>query len=402
MTKYQQSLYLFFYGILLSTIIGSLSFIFIFLESNLSHTLWNHLFGKPFLIILITLLGGFLIGFLKNKWGDYPEIAHHTIDELKQKQTVIYSPVFKNLAVALVVLVFGAGVGPEAALLSSLVMLSVWQSDKLRYLLFQQDEFIKLTKKEQLKRMLHPTKYLQTYQKELAPNHPKWKQLKIFMNTLFVFNGLLAFIFLMKLTEQPSFISKMGISNWQSKDLLLFLPLLLIGFFAGKAYLLLKKQMTKLFDFWQEQPTKKALIGSLVIGIIGIFLPSLLFSGQTSLGQVPKEYLQYSFFFLLVIVLLKLIFLEICLQTGWVGGDIFPIVFASILFGFALSQLFSNFDVLFVTAISASSMAITIFNAPIGIAIFIALFFPINILPLIILVAICFFLKNKFMKKKRL
>ncbi|MEG2937219.1 MAG: chloride channel protein, partial [Vagococcus sp.] len=139
MTKYQQSLNLALYGILLSAIIGGLSFIFIFLESNLSHTLWNHLLGKPILILLTTLFGGILIGVLKNRWGNYPEIAHHTISELKQKQTVTYTPVLKNLTIALIVLIFGAGVGPEAALLSSLVMLSVWQSDKLRYLFFQQE-----------------------------------------------------------------------------------------------------------------------------------------------------------------------------------------------------------------------------------------------------------------------
>lgn len=144
---------------------------------------------------------------------------------------------------------------------------------------------------------------------------------------------------------------------------------------------------------------KKTLIGSLAISLIGIFLPSLLFSGQTSLGQVPDKYIHYSVFFLLVVVLLKLIFLEICLQTGWVGGDIFPIVFASILFGFSLSQAFSSFDVLFVTCILASSMAITIIDSPIGVALFIALFFPVNILPIILLVGLCFFIKKRIVQK---
>ncbi|MFW7389503.1 chloride channel protein [Vagococcus fluvialis] len=191
----------------------------------------------------------------------------------------------------------------------------------------------------------------------------------------------------------------MGTSNWELRDLLLFMPLVLIGLLAGKAYLLLKKQMKKIFNFWQNSPIKKALIGSLAISLIGIFLPSLLFSGQTSLGQVPDKYLHYSMFFLLVVVLLKLVFLEVCLQTGWVGGDIFPIVFASILFGFTLSQAFSSFDILFVTSVLASSMAITIIDSPIGVALFIALFFPVNIFPIILLVALCFFIKKRLINK---
>ena len=402
MTKNQQAVYLAFYGVLLSTIIGSISFIFIFLESNLTSHLWNNLFGNPLAIVGATLLGAFLIGFLKIKWGKYPEVAHHTISELKTNHTVPYTPVFKNLTVALFVLVFGAGVGPEAALLSSLVMLSVWQSDKLRYLFFNQEKFLTLKKTEQLKRMTHPTKYLKTYKEEHAPIHPKWKQLKTIINTLFVFNGLFAFTMLMKLTEQPSFISKMGISNWQLKELILFIPLFVIGILVGKAFILLRKQMKKWFNFWQDAPIKKALLGAIAISLMAIFLPSLLFSGQTSLGAVPESYLHYSVFFLLFLVLLKLVFLEICLNTGWVGGDIFPIVFASILFGFALSQVFSGFDALFVTSVLATAMASTIIGSPIGVAVFVALFFPMNILPIIILVAIFLTLIKKVIEKRKL
>lgn len=400
MTKHQLNFRIALYGILLSSLIGGISFVFIFLESNLSHQLWGAIQGNILLSFIACLIGGLIIGLLKHKWENYPHVAHHTISELKANLTIDYRPVFKNLTVALFILIFGAGVGPEAALLSSIVMLSVWQADKLRYLFFNQDTFITLTVKEKLRRMFHPTEYIVTYSQDKASNHPKAKRVNIIINTLFTFNGLFSFTFLMKLTEQPSFISHMGVSNWHLKELILLIPLMIIGIAFGKAYLLLKKQMQKWFNFWQDQPIKKTLLGSVAIFLVSLSLPSLMFSGQTSLGMVPEKYFQYSFLFLVGLVILKLVFLEICLNTGWVGGDIFPIVFASILLGFSLTHLFSGFDVVFIAAVTATAMGITILKSPIGISLFIALFFPLNIFPIILLVGACFMVQKKVMAPK--
>ena len=399
MTKNKLILRLVLYGFIISALIGVISFGFIFLESNLSHHLWNAILPYPWLILPICLLGGVIVGSLRKKWGDYPQVAHHTISELKETQTVDYRHVFNNLTVALFILIFGAGVGPEAALLSSIVMLSVWQADKLRYLYRNQEEFFSLSPIDRIKHMLHPTKYLVTYHKDNEPNHPQLTNIKKFSNTLFSLNGLVSFFVLMKLTEQPSFITKMGETNWHLKELLLLIPLVLFGYLSGQLYLLLKKHMTRWFDFWQNQPIKKALIGSVAIFVTAIFLPSLLFSGQTSLGGIPERYLQFSVAFLLIVVALKLVFLLICLNTGWIGGDIFPIVFAAILNGFAISQLFPTFDAIFIAAVVATSMAIVILDSPVGIPIFVALFFPSQILPVLLIVTLIFVAKKKLTKK---
>ena len=404
MSKQQLGLRIGFYGLLLSGLIGGISFVFIYLESHLASFLWHGIQETTSFTTLITflfcLVGGLLIGFLKSQWGDYPIVAHETIDQLKKHKTVHYKPVFKNLTIALFILIFGAGVGPEAALLSSIVMLSVWQADKLRYLFFNQETFIQLKPHERISRMIHPTNYLVTYKEEFAPNHPQLGKAKIIMNTLFSINGLISFFILMKLTEQPSFISKLGSTNWKVKDLLLFIPLMILGLIAGILYNVFKKKMVIWFDFWHEKPIKKALIGSAAIFLIGIFLPNLLFSGQTSLGAIPDKYLAYSFLILLGAVILKLVFLQVCLNTGWVGGDIFPIVFAAILYGFTISLLFPSFDPLFITATVATTMALTILNSPIGISLFVALFFPIKILPIILLIAALFMIFDKVIKPK--
>ena len=42
---------------------------------------------------------------------------------------------------------------------------------------------------------------------------------------------------------------------------------------------------------------------------------------------VPSFGSQQAWYILVIAAIMKLVFLQVCLQTGWIGGDIFPVVF---------------------------------------------------------------------------
>ncbi|HFI0468261.1 TPA: hypothetical protein ACGOYW_001680 [Streptococcus suis] len=50
-----------------------------------------------------------------------PKTSHDLLHELSQKGTVSYRNTWKNLVLALVILISGAGVGPEASLLGAVL-----------------------------------------------------------------------------------------------------------------------------------------------------------------------------------------------------------------------------------------------------------------------------------------
>lgn len=395
------------YGIVLSSIIGVIAFIFLRLEGIGSEVLWNLVTPdnhfRVLYILGITLIGGFLLGFYRKKWGNLPHTVHDSVAELKQTKTLDHSSVFRSLLIALIVLVFGAGVGPEAGLLSAVIYLSVWQADKMRYYYFNYDELKDVAMSKRIVRLMNPKRYLLSYDEKRAVEEQQKMKKKLFY-LLFIVNGLVTFVLLMKMTGQPSFVSKMGESNWVWKNLWIGLPLIVFGVLFGKCYSLLTLFLKKRFDFWQEFPIKKALIGSVAIFLIGIFFPNLLFSGQLSLSLAPFVGSEASFLVLTMIALLKLLFLQICLNTGWIGGDIFPIVFAAIIQGFAISQLIPQTDRLLIVAVVSTSIAIAIIKAPFPVGLFMMLFFPINLSPIILAVATILFLakkgSNRFIQKK--
>ena len=114
---------------------------------------------------------------------------------------------------------------------------------------------------------------------------------------------------------------------------------------------------------------------------------------------VPSFGSQQAWYILVIAAIMKLVFLQVCLQTGWIGGDIFPVVFSAILIGFAVAQFFPTIDSLFVVAIFATSLTTQILGTILVPGIFVGLFFPITLWPVVVLVLFLqWLLKNKIIK----
>lgn len=394
---------LFSYGIVLSSIVAGISVLFLFFERIFSELLWeeipNYLKWGNLYILFICLIGGLFVGLGHKKWGAVPRSAHDAISELKQTKTLNYRVVFRSLFMALIILSFGAGVGPEAALLGSVISLSVWQADKMRYYYFNYQALMQVSIVTRIKQLSHPIQYLLPYEEERALQVGKPTKKKVLYG-VFIVNGLVTFAILMKMLGQPSFVSKMGVSNWTFNELWVIFPLIGFSILYGIGYHLLTKGFNKIAVLGKGKPVQIALIGSIAIFLIGVFIPNLLFSGQLSLSLVPYIGVKESILFLSSIALIKLVYLQICLNTGWIGGDIFPVIFASIIQGFALAQFFPQYDTLLIVAIVSTSISIVILKSPVVVGLFIALFFPLNLLPIILFIAFLFLVYKKIKLNK--
>lgn len=369
-------------GFCLSSLIALVSFLFLMAEKFGSHLLWEswgHSVPFPNLYKgLLLLIGGLLVFALKKKWGSLPRTSHELMEELKEQQTVNYRHTWRSLVLSLLILVLGAGVGPEAPLLGAVIAYSIWQADKLRYLEANREQLKQLSLKDRLVRFFHPSQYLLTYP---ASQKGTDKKKRLF----FIVNGLIIFVLLMRMTEQPSFITKLGDSQWQAAELVLILPLMFYGLLFGRVYRWLMKKIKGSLKKLPLPLIGKILIGAATIFGVSVFAPSLLFSGQHAMHSVVEMGLELPVLALLGLSLLKLVFLEICLETGWTGGDIFPITFASILQGFAFAQLLPGYDPLFVVLVVSLSLAVTLLQKEWLAGIFISLFFPIKLWPIALL-----------------
>ena len=380
---------LFVYGLFLSSIISLMSYTFIMLEGNFSHAIWHVSFSNPLLRVFYTFMVVFgctaVVYRLKKRWGNLPITTHDAMKEMKTSQKVIYHKFWRSLIVALLVLMSGAGVGPEAPLLGAVIACSVWQADKMRYIYTNYEQIFSQNWKHRLKYFLHPTRFLLSYSENTFKMDLKKKKI---LNILYIINGVGLFFILMRLSDQPSFITKMGTVHFKIQQLV-FLPILIAyGYVFSLIYQKVKNIIITYLNAFTLSLRTRLLLGGLAIFIVVLFVPQLMFSGQyemTNLAISATQLTSLSLFFLSVG---KLVFLDICLYTTWTGGDIFPITLASILQGFFVAKLFPQVDTVFIVAIvSFAICGLLIENTWLG-CIFVSFFFPKELFVFAVIIAL--------------
>jgi H+/Cl- antiporter ClcA len=115
---------------------------------------------------------------------------------------------------------------------------------------------------------------------------------------------------------------------------------LLVGVIAGLVGILHKlvfRLMHRVFGRYNKRPVIRAIIGGLVIGLIGSFLPLTLYSGQNQLQQIIHNPAAYGIGILLLMMLVKILLTGTSFATGFDGGPIFPILFIGGTLGQVLS-----------------------------------------------------------------
>lgn len=401
--KYFKIIGLLVYGLILSGIIGSISSVFLILVNELTDFLWTDISNNlktPFIYpLFLCIFGGILVGFSRYKWVNLPKTANASIIELKTTQRIDYSYVWLNFLIAFFILVFGASVGPAAAILSSVIALSVWQGDKMRYFYFSYNEWKKESWLIRLKKLALPHNYLISYDPDRAPKEKKLLLFKKFLYMVFIVNGMVAFMFLIKITDQPPFVTKLGETNWGLDELVLFIPFILFGILFSKLYELMERTMNTFFSKMNNKIILSAVIGGIGIGLMSLIAPNLLFSGQLSMQALPSLVPTLSIATLILASVLKLVLMEFCLKSGWVGGNVLPVIFASILQGYAIATLFPQLDMLFIVAVIGSSASISILKTPLLVGLSLMLFFPKELAPVILIIVVIFIGLSKMSNK---
>ena len=95
-----------------------------------------------------------------------------------------------------------------------------------------------------------------------------------------------------------------------------------------------------LFTPLKKLPFVRAVVGGVLIGLIGSFLPLTLYSGQSQLQQIINNPAAYSVGYLLLLCLVKILLTGTSFATGFDGGPIFPFIFMGGTLGLAIHGIF--------------------------------------------------------------
>lgn len=331
-------------------IAGAFVWAFFFVMNVGIDLLWEALptaLDPPFFYPLIfCLIGGLAIGLYEKKFGPYPKELNDVVAEVKEKGRFEYDDIGVAAGAALLPLLFGGSIGPEAGLTGTIASLCTWVGDRMKRF---GSEFKNLTTigisaalsaifMAPLFGVAAPlygsTEKLDNEEDIVVP-----QTTKIIIYLCAIAGALGAILLLGSLIGRGGGLPHYSDIVIGKAELILLVPLILAGALGGWFYHISNGFSSFVSRKIGARPVLKALIAATVLGGVGIVLPFTMFAGEHQMFILEDTWMNTGVAILLLTGFFKLFITPFCIQMGWRGGHFFPVIFAGVAIGYGFAAL---------------------------------------------------------------
>ena len=342
--KIKNQLELWAFCAVIGTVAGALVWALLKIMASGTEMIWEWIPEKihiPYYTVLVCTVGGAIIGIFRKLYGDYPEDMETVMGKVKKEKRYEYKNMLVMMIAALLPLLIGSSVGPEAGLTGIIVGLCYWAGENLK--------FAKQHTKE--------------YSQIGAAGTGSYAGLSALLG-----GGMSGF---------PSFDAVAV----QRIDYVMMLVYMFCG--CVLAYFYETTHTVTGIIAGKIPGVVKEILAGLCLGVIGMLIPAVMFSGEEQMGVLMKEYAGYMAIALIGAAFLKIILTNLCIQFGLKGGHFFPVIFAGVCLGYGLAMLFfgqqGDSHVVFAAAIVTSTLLGGIMKKPLAVTMLLFLCFPVKI-----------------------
>jgi H+/Cl- antiporter ClcA len=198
---------------------------------------------------------------------------------------------------------------------------------------------------------------------------------------------------------QDSFLGIYSFPDYASLRLVDLWWALLVGIIAGFVGIMFKLVfgiVQRVFARFAKRPVTCAVIGGIVIGLIGTFLPLTLYSGQDQLLLIIHNPAAFGIGLLLIMVVVKALITSTSFSTGFEGGPIFPLLFIGGCLGLAISKGLTFIPEGIGVTVGMAAVACAVFPLPLTVALLLGFMGgQTDLLPVIVIGAVTGFLISK-------
>ncbi len=391
----RNNLYLILFCGITGAVAGGVIWTFLKMMSVGTAFLWEWLPEQvpiPCYTVLVCTLGGMLIGCFRRKFGDYPEDLETVMGKVKAEKTYDYSNMVVLLLSALFPLLLGSSIGPEAGLTGVIVGLCYWAGENLSFARQNAREYSQVGAAVTLS-VLFRSPLFGVFAVEEENREKEILKLpgtmKLFLYGLAVAAGtgfymLLSELFGAGLSAMPSFPEM----EPDVLDYLMMVIYILLGCILAKFYFITHGAVK--WAAGKIPAVVRETVGGLCLGLMGMTVPMLMFSGEEAMGELIEDYTIYLPLTLVAIAFLKVLLTNICIQMGLKGGHFFPIIFAGVCLGYAAAMMVSGDAAghgVFAAATVTAALLGAIMKKPLAVTVLLFLCFPVRLFLWIFLAA---------------
>ena len=356
--------------ILLGFISALVTFAFMAIVHQGTYLLWNEaaqtLSMDPRLFTLLACtIGGLLVGLLVKVFGDHSGIFAEIMQEFGRTGRFDYRNAPGIVLTAFVSLVAGGSLGPEAPLADACGGIGTLAADRLKL----DEQETRALGYSGVSAMLASfiTSPIGGALLGLESAQGDTQGRKTYFWVLFpslLASAVATVVFVLLSGSFFETLYKFPAYSPRIVDLFYAVPLGLIGGLVGVLFMLSLKRLQQLFQPMQHHLVLRGLIGGLGMGIIGALLPLTLFSGEEQTLDLIAHATEIGVVMLIVLALVKLFATSLLLATGWKGGYIFPLMFASAALGLAANVMFPAIPVAVAVAATMAGVLVAALRAP--------------------------------------
>lgn len=388
--KIKNNVLLLLYTVILGSIVGAIIWAFLRIMNLGIEFIWDFIPSKidfPLYTILVCAVGGLLIGLWKKKFGDYPEELGTVLGKVKKTGRYPYNNIFSTIISALLPLISGASIGPEAGLTGVIAGLCSWVGDKLKLYFKEVKELTQIGMSATLGSIFHSPLFgfIEPIESDKDVVLPKTSKIVLYFTAILSSFGV--FLLLGKLFGGRAGLESLVTDKVDLWQYLYAIPLAAIGILAGYLYFLFKKLTFSLEQKFKKYTIIRGSVGGLLLGISGTILPLTMFSGEHQMGVVISEAETIGAVMLIVIAVVKLLLTNICIDSGLKGGHFFPIIFCGISIGCAMS-LILGIDIVFSASIVTTALVGHTLKKPLATVLLLMIVFPVKLIPIMLFAAI--------------
>jgi H+/Cl- antiporter ClcA len=321
--------------------------------------------------LLVCTLGGLVVGLLVKLFGDHSGIFAEVMLEFGKTGRFDYRNAPGIVITAFISLISGASLGPEAPLADACGGIGTWAADRLK-MNAQETRTMGYSGVSGMLAAFITNPFggalLGLESAQGGPGGLHGYFWVLFPSLLASAVSTVVFVmlsgaFFETLYQFPDYAPKVA-------HMFYAVPLGMIGGVVGILFMLSLQRLQQLFQPMKQRLVLRGLVGGLGMGIIGALLPLTLFSGEEGTADLIAHAAEIGVVMLIVLGLAKLFAASLLLSTGWKGGYIFPIMFASVALGLAVDLLFPGIPVAVCVAATMAGALVVALRAPLFAALF--------------------------------